>query len=65
MAEPGHQYARLIEFLEMQPIPEPRVVASMFKEWFTKDPSFKAYFNALGPQRVAQLLKNVASALSA
>jgi len=66
-AEPDstRRYARLIELLESEPIPEPRVVAATFKEWFTKDAQFKAYFNALGAVRVASLLKNVANALKA
>ena len=64
-SEPAQRYARLIELLECEPIPEPRVVAATFKEWFTKDANFKSYFNALGAVRVASLLKNVANALKA
>lgn len=63
--EASARYAKLIALLEAEPIPEPRVVAATFKEWFTKDAQFKAYFNALGAVRVASLLKNVANALKA
>eukprot|EP01128_Nolandella_sp_AFSM9_P000643 TRINITY_DN10794_c0_g1_i1.p1 TRINITY_DN10794_c0_g1~~TRINITY_DN10794_c0_g1_i1.p1 ORF type:complete len:574 (+),score=106.56 TRINITY_DN10794_c0_g1_i1:85-1806(+) len=59
-----NKYERLVFYLDHVPVPQPRKCAALFKDWFSHDPNFKAYFTALGVQRNADLLKILSNSLT-